>query len=801
MLFSPQNLLLKIGFESIRQALSDKLHLDEGRTLLHQLIPATKAETVRLRLDRTRELMDLLIADEVPPLQPGRDLRPDLRDSQIRRIILEPKSILAIRDLCIMSRRNHQFFRQRSDRSPRLFDIARHIKVKPELEKEISRILTEEGEVKDSASEALHSLRRSLNRKRNEVRLVLNRMLKKLSGDGGVSEEGLTLRGGRLVLPVKAELKRKVPGIIHDVSATGQTVYLEPSGAVQINNEIRELEAEEQKEVERLLRELTAAIGRDSGDLQNNLALIGEIDVVNAMAHFSLSYEGHIPQINREKSLYLQNARNPLLILKGLRESGLRRQDIVPLTLELDSDERALIITGPNAGGKSVALKTIGLCMLMTQFGLAIPASADSVLPVADGLFFDVGDDQSIENDLSTFSSHITWMCDVLDKVTENSVVLIDEAGSSTDPEEGGALYRVFIEELIRRKARVIVTTHHGSLKVFAHNHPHAVNGSMEFDQEHLSPTYRFRKGIPGSSYAFEIAGRYGLSRRLTEKARGYLGEKRNELESLILNLEQAIRQSEEKLNSLERERRELEKQRTLFQEKYNALQREQGRLREKALTEAQEIIMGANRRIEEAVEHIRTEKAGRKSIKEARSAVEQQKKEFEEELERIREEKGQPASEDIPGSPAAGDIIRLRDSATTGELIEISGKNAVVLVNGMRLRTKYQNLIKVKNPGTKKGGPAWSILNEEKGGFRPRSTRLDLRGFRGEEAVKEVAHFLDEAVVAGLHRLEIIHGKGEGILRERMHEYLQSRPEVQHFELAPWEQGGPGCTLVTLKE
>ncbi len=797
MRYFPPNTFLKIGLESLREALLKKLHTEEGQAVLAGWLPAVNFDTVQLRLNRTREFIDINIAGDAVPLHTIPDLRPDLQASRIEGKILDTEIILSIKNLCLMSRRVQKFFKQRIEEYPLSYDIIRHLSLHPDLEKQIAHVFSDEGEVKDSASSALRDIRNSLSRKRNDVRSVLNRMLRKLAGDGGTAEEGLTLRGGRLVLPVKAELKRKISGLIHDESATGQTVYLEPSEAVEINNDIRQLEIAEQKEIALILRNLTSAIGKVSKELENNLSLIGELDVINAMAAISGSYDGQIPQITKGKKIRLLNARNPLLILKARKGSGLKKEDIIPLSLELDQKEQGLIITGPNAGGKSVALKTVGLCILMAQFGMAIPASADCELPVVDGLFFDVGDDQSIENDLSTFTSHVTWMEKVLKEVTDNSLVLIDEAGSSTDPEEGGALYRAFIEEIIKRNARIIVTTHHGSLKAFAHNHPRVVNGSMEFDQEHLSPTYRFRKGIPGSSYAFEIAERIGLPHNLTETARGYLGQQRTELESLILSMEHTIQESEDKLRQIEKERQKFEKQRRFYQEKYEALKREQDRIREKALNEARDVIIGANKRIEEAVEKIRTEKATRKSIKDARSGVEEEKGKIESQLEQIEEEE-QP--KDIGEPPVKGDWIRLKDSKSTGELMETDGKNAVVLVNGMRLRTKFKNLVKVEKLPKKMKEPVRVIMDDSGGtGFRPSSSRLDLRGYRGDEAVKEVAHFIDEALVSGLNELEIIHGKGEGILRKLIHEYLQKRSEVKHFELAPWEQGGPGCTLVAL--
>jgi len=411
----------------------------------------------------------------------------------------------------------------------------------------------------------------------------------------------------------------------------------------------------------------------------------------------------------------------------------------------------------------------------------------------------DIGDDQSIENDLSTFSSRLNWMRQSLKMMPSGSLVLIDEAGAGTDPEEGGALFQAFVEEILERGSRVIVTTHHGSLKVFAHEHPSVVNGAMEFNQESLSPTYRFKKGIPGSSYAFEIADRMELPKPMMKRARNLLGENRDKMGELLVNLERQMQESEQMHKEFKNKLQELEKREKVYLEKASNFDNKRKRILEKAYKDAEEIMKGANRRIEEAVEKIvQAGMEDKEAIKEARSDVQKAKLDIHENRDRFREE-----LEEKPfrsgEKPVVGDYVLIGDSDTSGELVELSGKNATVLVNGMKIKSNLNKLVKT-NPPKKKNKPSqhrvYSGSDELDLSVQP---RLDLRGQRGDEAIRKLTLHLDKAVARGLHEVEIIHGKGEGILQKLVNEYLEQRQEVKEFDIAPWDGGGSGCTVVKL--
>ncbi|MEX2435598.1 MAG: Smr/MutS family protein, partial [Balneolaceae bacterium] len=412
----------------------------------------------------------------------------------------------------------------------------------------------------------------------------------------------------------------------------------------------------------------------------------------------------------------------------------------------------------------------------------------------AAGIFVDVGDDQSIENDLSTFSSRLNWMKETLKKIQPGSLVLIDEAGAGTDPEEGGALFQAFIESVLEHKSRVLVTTHHGSLKIFAHETEGVVNGAMEFNQESLSPTYRFKKGVPGSSYAFEIADRMNLPKQLMDLARNLLGEKRDKMGELLINLEKQLQEAEELYASYRKKLQDVERREKIYLDKASNFENKRKKILEKAYKDAEEIMKGANRRIEEAVEKVVQEgREDKDKIREARSEIREAKKEIHHSRKEFEQEEEKPFRSGE--TPVVGDYVLVGESDTSGELVDISGKNATVLVNGMKIKSKLYKLIKTTPPKKKKK----SSLNRTYSGAEnidlSVSPRLDLRGKRGDEAIKELTLYLDKVVTRGLNEVEIIHGKGEGILHKLVNEYLEQRKEVKEFDIAPWESGGSGCT------
>jgi DNA mismatch repair protein MutS2 len=821
----------KLGFDALRDATLELCASVMAGEQIAALQPSADQVVVAQRLAHTAELMALLSTADPLPLSELGDPRDALRRARPDGSILDADSILRVLKIALSARRIRQFLTQRAESFPTLAAWADPLIPLRSVEDAILAILTETGVVRDNASPELQHIRKSLQSRRNDLRTSLARIQRQAAKDGILSENEPTIRGGRMVLAVRAEHKRHISGFIHDTSATGQTVYLEPAEVLHINNDVRQLESDEIREIERLLRILTGVIREHRPPLERDTDLLGELDAMRAIARMSNRWNGVVPVLRKDDRIQLINARNPVLL-------GAQNSQPVPLNLDLRKEERGLIITGPNAGGKSVALKTLGLCVVLAQSGYAIPAADGSGFPVIDLLAVDMGDDQSIENDLSTFSSRLAWIRDVLDSRSDNrQLVLIDEAASGTDPEEGVALYQALMEILLDRGARMVVTTHHGALKVFAHNHPGMVNGSMEFDREHLSPTYRFRKGIPGSSYAFEIAQRIGVPDELTKKARALIGDKRNHLESLLSDLEAASKAAVDRDESLAIQLKAAERLASDYRQKSETLFKERDKIRAKALEEAKSIMMEANRTVERVVEEIRKANASKEAIKKARKELRDGAEsggptpgpsmgashaptdshpgaELDEPTPGPTQSRGashapegsHPHGE--PGMMAVGAWVRLRDTDTVGEVVEISGKNAFVMVNGMKLRAKLDSLDVERRPkddgrkAKKTGG--WKLLDDESGESsqvaRPVSHILDLRGKRGEEAVAEVERFLDHGFAAGLQQLEVIHGKGDGILRKRVHEYLLQRKDVAGFRLAPWEQGGPGVTIVSGK-
>lgn len=794
----PEQLTQKIGFETIRSATVARAGSAMAREQLTVMKPFSDRKVIERRLAQTREMMDLLRNDAAFPLDNLHDIRDYLKKAGAEESILPLPAFTEILELSVTARRVKSYLDSRENDYPALQEISVGLIPLKELENRIKRTVTEHGELRSDASTKLQSIRKKMNSKRSELRNTINRVMSRVSKEGMASDEGPTIRNGRMVIPVLVEYKRKIQGFVHDVSSSGQTVFLEPVEALNINNEIRQLESEEQQEIERILRELTSAVRSQRDSVRQNVEVLGTIDVIASKAQLCIDLDAYHPVLSDHPHLYLRDAYNPILLLKNRELPESQREEVVPLNLELAEDERCLVITGPNAGGKSVALKTLGLCVLMMQCGYAIPARDSSEIPVFSGLFVDMGDDQSIENDLSTFSSRLEWIRETLTHTDEHSLVLIDEAAAGTDPEEGGALFQSLIELLMERKVKVLVTTHHGSLKIFAHEHEQAVNGSMEFDQETLSPTYRFKKGVPGSSYAFEIAERMKLQRHFLEKAQVLLGEAKSDMETLISELETKTQEAEELKKKYDRLKTDTEKARHRYEEKRSAIEKEKETIREKALNEAKEIMQTANQKIEDAVEKIVEQgKKDSETIKKARQEVEAYRKKVDTELEELEEEKERKSSE---APPQVGDIVRLKDANTTGELEEINDGEAVVLAGGLRLKTKYRNLVKVEGASRKKNKRQVKVNIVGRDAPPVIKPALNIRGMRGPEAIKEVTRYLDHAMAAGRNKVQIIHGKGEGILKKLVHEHVDQRPDVERYEMAPVEQGGAGCTVVYFK-
>lgn len=754
----------KIGFETIRTETEQYLYTPTGRQWIRTLQPLSLDSALDERRRQMGELLWLSSTGQSLPFSRLEDVQEALQRASIQGAMLSAIQCYQIRDHVVVARKIRSKLLSNREQLPTFMPILRGLHELKEVEASINGVINERAEVKNDASKELRVIRSDLQKTKQKIRSVVDRMLKRLRSKGMAPEEGATLREGRLVIPIYSEHKRQVDGLLQDISGSGKTSYVEPKEVVDLNNEIRLLEIQETREVERILKELTSKIGQYGHELETNEATLGFLDGLQAMLALSRRWDGVIPALSPDETLRLKKAKNPTLLLA--KESSQQEMRVVPLHLELDPSERALVITGPNAGGKSVAMKTVGLLCVMHQSGYALPLDPDSSLPKLQQLYVDIGDEQSIENDLSTFSSRLKWMKETLESPMKGSLVLIDEAGTGTDPEEGGALFQAFIEACLERGARVITTTHHGSLKLFAHDTQGVVNGAMEFNQETLSPTYTFHKNTPGSSYAFEIASRMGVPPSVTKRARTLLGTQTSELSSLLQELEKKLHETQQLKKKLEKRQQaldEIEAKRAAKRGKSRASQ-------------------------DDDTVPITPKKGIGKTPKGNKGSASTLQK------------------EDLP---PIGTEVRLVGSQTPGILVDVTDRYAIVEMNGLQIKSQFDRLRLPKNrkkgvtKKASKGSMKRMTLASSAKGTQPGSfdvkTELDIRGKRATTAEAEITQYIDKAIAKGLPRVDIIHGKGTGVLMGCVKDTLAKRTDIQSFRVAPYDEGGPGKTIVQL--
>lgn len=771
----------KLEFDRILDRLRQLVASEPARELVSHLAPMTDADRIRQELQQVSEAKEILIAEGGAPLEGIKDIVPSLRRAGVENHVLTSRELLDIASTLRAARTLASFIGKRRKDYPLLSNLAAMLFSDKVVEYNIVECIDEDGHLRDSASKELRRIREEMISTSDTLRKRLASILKRVSEKDFLQEEIVTTRDGRMVVPVKTEHKNHVPGFIHSSSASGATVFIEPAETLDLNNALTELHLGEQREIARILTELTQQVREIRLQLEPTLVALAALDLVFAKAKYSIEILGNPPGITTEATIRLSQARHPVLLQRH------RREEVIPLDLELGRDVHTLLITGPNAGGKSVAMKTVGLLSLCAQAGLHIPAAPDSELGVFESVFVDIGDEQSIENDLSTFSSHLLQMRDILNGANERSLVLIDEIGAGTDPAEGGALAAAILAELTGRGAMTIATTHHGMLKAFAHETEGMSNACMEFDQATLKPTYQFRFGVPGSSYALELARRMELQHSVVSQARNFVGDEKVKLETLLTELERQTQDYREQLLQVSAERNRLHTQEELYEQRMKDLRKELRTIRQKAVDEAKEIVSGSQALIERTVREIRESSAEKSVIQAAREEVVRMKDRIEE-LE-VAEE---PST---TGLLALGDEVKIRDTSQQGELIELKGPFGTVLVGNARLKVRLESLQRTNSPNPPTPAGSTSPLYTPEG-----KTEIDLRGLMGDEAITQVERFLDDAVVGGLHRVDIIHGKGTGALRKRISEFLKMYPHVRSFRLGEWNEGGTGVTVVELK-
>ena len=777
------NSFQKLELDKVKKYIRRYALSDLGRELIDSLRPASDQSLMQESLALVSEMKALLEGDDPLPLDYLYDVRLSVRRSIIDNFVLPAQDIHKILLVLRTSRLIQTYFSRREQLYPLLFKTSRTIHLEKIIEYNISQAIDDEGRVRDSASKELVIFRKQIIEKNETLKNNLRTILKNIAGKEWAQEEIITTREGRMVLPVKAEYKNHFPGFIHSTSASGATVYIEPTATLELNNEILTLHFQEKREVEKILRRLTQQIREHKDNILDNIQVLAELDFIQAKSKYSIEVMGIQPVMKLEGSLKLVDAYHPILLQKH------RRNDIIPLNMEISGDVNTLIITGPNAGGKSVAMKTVGLISLLAQAGCHIPASPETELRLFTEMFVDIGDEQSIEDDMSSFSSHLRNLKLVIENATRGSIVLIDEIGSGTDPVEGSSLAAAILERLTKIESLNIITTHHGTLKTFAFEHPRIQNGAMEFNIVSLQPTYHFRAGIPGSSFAIEMAERMELPRELIERSRSLKGNDANKLENLIIDLERKSQDLKSNLEKVDLERKDLKKSNESYQNKINTLEQELQAIRLRALEEARSIIGRAKALIEKSVREIKQSAAAGEVVKRAREDA----KDLEKEFSLLKDKLTIPVSST---DFAVGSHVRLRESNSCGQIeLRLGSEHYLVLMGEMKVKVHRSDLEPI----------AYEVHTlQKKSDIHAASEvsrcEIDLRGMYADEAITAIDKFLDTTILSGLHRVDLIHGKGTGALRKKITEYLKKKTSIKSIRLGEWNEGGTGVTVVELE-
>ncbi|MCS5500951.1 endonuclease MutS2 [Lysinibacillus sp. A4] len=782
--------LKTLEYDKVRQQVASYCTSSIGKSAIEELVPQTDFDKVVQLLEEMDEGLSILRVKGNVPMGGIFDVRPSARRAQIGGM-LAAVELMEISSTIRASRILRNFIEDLE--ADEVIDIPHFISKKEAmpvltgLQHEINNCIDDNGAVLDSASQTLRSIRQSLRAEEGKVRSKLESLIRGSNAAKMLSDTLVTIRNDRFVIPVKQEYRHHYGGIVHDQSSSGQTLFIEPDSVVQANNEIHRLKMKEQAEIERILLALSAMVQEVASDLFNLVKVLGDIDVILAKGKYGQANKCTMPKMNQDGYIRLIRARHPLLPIESA----------IPNDIEFGKDITAIVITGPNTGGKTVTLKTVGLCTLMAQAGLPVPALDGSELAVFEQLFADIGDEQSIEQSLSTFSSHMVNIVDILQKFDHESLVLFDELGAGTDPQEGAALAISILDEVHGRGARVMATTHYPELKAYGYNRPGVANASVEFDIETLSPTYRLLIGVPGRSNAFEISSRLGLPESIIDRAKGFTGTDRHEVESMIASLEETRRQSEDDADRSHALLLESETLRKELQDKLQAYEERKEALDKKAKEKARKIVDEAKREAEAIIAELR----------EMRKNADQVVKEHELIEARKRLEEATPLEDNKVLKKAAqvkaraqnlvvGDEVKVLSYGQRGTLLEkVSNTEWVVQMGILKMKISDSDLEYIKPEKE-------PVLRTA--GVKNRNSHvkleLDLRGERYEDAIVRTEKYIDDALLSNYGRVSIIHGVGTGALRQGIQSYLKKHKRVKSFRFGEAGEGGLGVTIVELK-
>ena len=779
--------LYKLEYNKILAMLAKHTAFACSRELAEALLPTAFAREAAERLQETEEARDILRLHPSFGLGGLWDIRPHLKHLQIGGI-LEPESLLNVAALCRAARLSKAFFSELKGSYPIISSLGHSLVLLKTIETAVERSIGADGQINDDASDKLRQLRRRMRVSAERVKDRLDGIIRNPATSKFLQDNIVTMREGRYVVPVKQEYRTYVPGVTHDVSASGATVFIEPLAVLELNNELAALAREEEMEIAAILRGLSLLLNGFSAELQANLSFLTQLDFIFAKGKLSHAMDAAAPKISERGGMRLLQARHPLIAAK----------QVVPINVALENNRMALIITGPNTGGKTVTLKTIGLLTLMALAGLHIPAEPESTVPCFAHVLADIGDEQSIEQSLSTFSSHMVNIVEILAMADDKSLVLLDELGAGTDPTEGAALAMAILENLHKRGTALVATTHYSELKAFAYNHPGFVNASVEFDVATLSPTYRLMMGVPGKSNAFEISRRLGLGEAVIEAAADFLTQEDAQVASLLTNLEELRRE-------VAGQREEAEKAKAVVEVREAKL-REEG---QRMATEKANILHQAHEQAKKLVEDTLTQTktvyqdavARSASEQEATRAFQEAQKKLKDWRQQLEDEIPQPTlSGEAPENLAVGDYVFLPKLRQYGYIITApEGGEAGVQVGVLKLRMKI-NELRAAEP--KEERPAPRRVNQGGMGFakaQTLETELNLHGLDSIEALELLDKYLDDAFIAGLKTLRVNHGRGTGVLRKTVRDHLRSHRLVKNYRQADYHEGGVGVTVVEL--
>ena len=841
----PQNFEQKIGFDQIRQLLKEKCLSTLGEERVTDMAFSDRFSEVEEHLDQVFEFVRILREEDNFPAQYFFDVRPSLKRIRVEGMYLDEqelfdlrRSLETIRDIVRFLQKSEGEEEETASPYPCLKRLAGDITVFPQLIGKINGILSPYGKIKDNASAELARIRRELVSTMGSISRSLNNILRNAQSEGIVDKDvAPTMRDGRLVIPVVPALKRKIKGIVHDESASGKTVFIEPAEVVEANNRIRELEGDERREIIRILVEFSNLLRPSIPDILLSYEFLAEIDFIRAKALFSEQITGLKPAFENKQVLDWTMAVHPLLQL-SLAKHG---KKVVPLDIELSEKQRILIISGPNAGGKSVCLKTVGLLQYMLQCGLLIPMHERSHAGIFSNIFIDIGDEQSIEDDLSTYSSHLTNMKIMMKNCNERSLILIDEFGGGTEPQIGGAIAEAVLKRFNQKQTFGVITTHYQNLKHFAEDHEGVVNGAMLYDRHLMQALFQLQIGNPGSSFAVEIARKIGLPEDVIADASEIVGSEYINADKYLQDIVRDKRYWEGKRQTIRQREKHMEETITRYQTEIEDLQKSRKEILRKAKEEAEQLMQEANARIENTIRTIKEAQAEKEKTRQARQeladfrqsmealAAKEQEEKIARKIEKLKEkqnrkkekkankDQGNMLSAQVSAEQQArkeaerlaaivpGSNVRIKGQTSVGEVMEVNGKNATVAFGSIKTTVKLDRLERtnaqpkqadVSAKSTYISSQTQDSMYEKKLNFKQ---DIDVRGMRGDEALQAVTYFIDDAILVGMSRVRILHGTGTGILRTLIRQYLQTVPGISHFADEHIQFGGAGITVVDL--